>query len=158
MSEHQLIPGQGSNRIALARIDALVCAKLGPARVRGNAQPAAFNRQVAMYLAHRVGGWSTTRIGRFYNGRDHSTVCHAIKRIQALRDSNAEIEGLLSSLIQELGNDNRPEVNPSSATTRASLSNGQHTIWTNDILDDLAERSRLVCVRATVVDGVHVAG
>ena len=73
---------RGSNRIALARIDAVVCARLGPARVRGNAQPAAFNRQVAMYLAHRVGGWSTTRIGRFYNGRDHSTVCHAIRRIR----------------------------------------------------------------------------
>jgi hypothetical protein len=58
---------QGSNRIALARIDAVVSARLGPARVRGNAQPAAFHRQIAMYLAHRVGGWSTTRIGRFYN-------------------------------------------------------------------------------------------
>src|SRR5215475_14042950 len=103
MPEYIPIPGQGGNRIALARIDSLVSAKLGPARVRGNAQPAAFNRQVAMYLAHRVGGWSTTRIGRFYNGRDHSTVCHAIKQIQALRNSNAEIESLLSSLIQELG-------------------------------------------------------
>src|SRR5215471_2560648 len=105
MAEYVPIPGQGGNRIALARIDSLVSAKLGPARVRGNAQPAAFNRQVAMYLAHRVGGWSTTRIGRFYNGRDHSTVCHAIKRIQALRNSNEEIESLLSSLIQELGTD-----------------------------------------------------
>jgi chromosomal replication initiation ATPase DnaA len=83
---------QGSNRIALARIDAVVSARLGPSRLRGNAQPAALNRQIAMYLAHRVGGWSTTRIGRFYNGRDHSTVCHAIKRIQALRDANAEVE------------------------------------------------------------------
>jgi chromosomal replication initiation ATPase DnaA len=95
----------GSSRIALARIDAVVSARLGPARVRGNAQAAAFNRQVAMYMAHRAGGWSTTRIGRFYNGRDHSTVCHAIKRIQALRDSNAEVEALLSSLIQELTTD-----------------------------------------------------
>src|SRR5215471_7005048 len=115
----------GSNRIALARIDALVCARLGPARVRGNAQPAAFNRQIAMYLAHRVGGWSTTRIGRFYNGRDHSTVCHAIKRIEVLRDSNAEVEGLLSSLIQELRNDDGPEGNRPSATTRASPSRAQ---------------------------------
>ena len=39
---------------------------------RCEAQPAAFNRHVAMYLAHRVGGWSTTRIGRFYNGREQS--------------------------------------------------------------------------------------
>ena len=93
---------QGSKRIALARIDAVVSARLWPARIRGNAQPAAFHRQVAMYLAHRVGGWSTTRIGRFYKGRNHSTVCNAIKRIQALRDSNAEVEGLLCSLIQEL--------------------------------------------------------
>jgi hypothetical protein len=140
MPEYVPIPGQGGNRIALGRIDSLVSAKLGPARVRGNAQPAAFHRQVAMYLAHRVGGWSTTRIGRFYNGRDHSTVCYAIKRIQALRNSNAEIEGLLSSLIQELRNHDGPEGNPPLATTRASPSRAQDTIWTSDILDDLAER------------------
>src|SRR5215467_10727011 len=140
MAEYVPIPGQGGNRIALARIDSLVSAKLGPARVRGNAQPAAFNRQVAMYLAHRVGGWSTTRIGRFYNGRDHSPVCHAIKRIQALRNSNTEIEGLLSSLIQELRSDDGPENKPPPATTRAGLSRAQDTIWTSDILDDLAER------------------
>jgi hypothetical protein len=133
-------PWLSSNRIALARIDALVCAKLGPARVRGNAQPAAFHRQVAMYLAHRVGGWSTTSIGRFYNGRDHSTVCHAIKRVQALRDSNPEVEGLLSSLIQELGTDKGAEVNPPSVTTKAYLSRAQDMIWTNEMLDDLAER------------------
>jgi Bacterial dnaA protein helix-turn-helix len=130
----------GSNRIALARIDALVCARLGRARVRGNAQPAAFHRQVAMYLAHRVGGWSTTRIGRFYNGRDHSTVCHALKRIQALRDSNADIEGLLCSLIQELETDKGPEPNPPSATAKAGLSRARDMIWTNEMLDDLADR------------------
>jgi Bacterial dnaA protein helix-turn-helix len=131
---------QGSNRIALARIDAVVSARLGPARVRGNAQPAAFNRQVAMYLAHRVGGWSTTRIGRFYNGRDHSTVCHAIKRIQALRDSHAEVEGLLSSLIQELTTDQGPEVDPPSTTAKADLCRARDMTWTNEMLDDLAER------------------
>ena len=57
-------------QISLADIDAVVSARLGPARVRGHAQPAAFNRQIAMYLAHQVGGWSTTRIGKFYNGWD----------------------------------------------------------------------------------------
>jgi hypothetical protein len=131
---------QGSNRIALARIDALVCARLARARVRGNAQPAAFNRQVAMYLAHRVGGWSTTRIGRFYNGRDHSTVCHAIKRIQALRDSNAEVEGLLSSLIQNLTTDLGAELPPPSTTAKADLWRARDITWTNEMLDDLAER------------------
>src|SRR5580658_1382661 len=40
---------------ALAEIDRAVAGRLGPTRVTGNAQPAAFNRQVAMYLAKRVG-------------------------------------------------------------------------------------------------------
>jgi Bacterial dnaA protein helix-turn-helix len=94
-----------------------------------------------MYLAHRVGGWSTTRIGRFYNGRDHSTVCHAIKRIQELRDSTAEVEGLLVSLIQELTTDKGPELNPPSATAKAYLSLvARDMTWTNEMLDDLAER------------------
>ena len=55
-----------------------------------------------MYLAKHVGGWSTTRIGRFYNGRDHSTVCYALKRVAALRDDDPEVDGLVSSLAAEI--------------------------------------------------------
>jgi hypothetical protein len=91
-------------RIPLETIDSVVCARLGPARVTGNAQPAAFNRQVAMYLAKHVGGWSTTRIGRFYNGRDHSTVCHSIRRVETMRDDNPELDALLTAMSNELRN------------------------------------------------------
>jgi hypothetical protein len=91
-------------RISLAEIDAAVSARLGPTRVPGNAQPACFNRQVAMYLARRVGRWSTTAIGRFYNGRDHSTVCHGIQRIEAVRESDPEVDALLAELKQQLSN------------------------------------------------------
>ncbi len=90
--------------VSLACIDAIITVHLGPARVKGNAQPAAFNRQLAMYLAKNVGRWSTTRIGRFYNGRDHSTVCHvaaqrqnpwrkycAAERSRTVREPTAEI-------------------------------------------------------------------
>jgi hypothetical protein len=48
-------------RISLGAIDATVCARLGPTGGLGNSQPACFNRQVAMYLASRVGRWSTNR-------------------------------------------------------------------------------------------------
>lgn len=65
---------QSVPRVALAKIDGVVSARLGTTRVAGNAQPAVFNRQIAMYLAKHVGGWSTTAISRFYNGRDHSTL------------------------------------------------------------------------------------
>jgi chromosomal replication initiator protein len=84
----------------LAAIDAAVSARLGPTRIQGNAQPACFNRQIAMYLARHVGGWSTTIIGRFYNGRDHSTVCYGIQRIEALRENDPEVDALLTELKQ----------------------------------------------------------
>jgi Bacterial dnaA protein helix-turn-helix len=95
-------PPQSLPRISLAKIDGIVSARLGTTRVAGNAQPAVFNRQIAMYLAKHVGGWSTTAIGRFYNGRDHSTVCYALKRVAALRDDDPEVDGLVASLATEI--------------------------------------------------------
>ena len=89
-------------RLSLATIDAVVSARLGPTRIQGNSQPACFNRQVAMYLAKYVAGWSTTCIGSFYHGRDHSTVIHGIQRIQALRESDPEVDALLSELKDQL--------------------------------------------------------
>ena len=89
-------------RLSLAKIDAVVSPRLGLTRIPGNEQPACFNRQVAMYLSKHVGGWSTTVIGRFYNGRDHSTVCHGIQRIESLRESNPEVDALLAELKLQL--------------------------------------------------------
>lgn len=90
-------------RPSLAEIDAVVAARLGPTRVSGNSQPACFNRQIAMYLAARLGGWSTTAIGEFYSGRDHSTVCYAIQRIEALLESDPEVETLITELKHVVG-------------------------------------------------------
>ena len=89
-------------RIPLAEIDAAVSARLGPTRGIGNSQPACFNRQVAMYLASHVDRWSTKIIGRFYGGRDHSTVCYGIQKIEALRETNPDFDSLLSELKYEL--------------------------------------------------------
>jgi chromosomal replication initiator protein len=94
---------QSVPRVSLAKIDGVVSARLGTTRVAGNAQPAVFNRQIAMYLAKQVGGWSTTAIGRFYNGRDHSTVCYALKRVEALRENDPDVDGLLAALVNEIG-------------------------------------------------------
>jgi len=93
---------RGNKRIPLSEIDSAVAARLGPGRVPGNAQPAAFSRQVGMYLASQVGGWSTTQIGKFYNGRDHSTVCYAVSRVRSLRETDPEVDGLLSLLTTEI--------------------------------------------------------
>ena len=51
-----------------------------------------------MYLASHVGRWSTTVIGRFYRGRDHSTVVHSIQRIEAMRETDSNLDVLLCDL------------------------------------------------------------
>jgi len=89
-------------RIPLAEIDAAVAARLGATRGLGNSQPACFNRQVAMYLGKHIGKWSTKTIGRYYGGRDHSTVCYGIQRIEALRDSDANVDALVCDLQRHL--------------------------------------------------------
>ena len=54
-----------------------------PRRARAVARP----RQVAMYLAKQLTTRSLPEIGRKFGGRDHTTVMHAIKRVEELRQS-----------------------------------------------------------------------
>jgi len=49
------------------------------------AKQAALARQVAMYLAHIVFAMSMRDVARGF-GRKHSTCCHAIQRVEALRE------------------------------------------------------------------------
>lgn len=48
-------------------------------------------RQVAMYLAKRLTTRSLPEIGRKFGGKDHTTVMHAVKRMEELRASDAEL-------------------------------------------------------------------
>lgn len=48
-------------------------------------------RQVAMYLAKRLTSKSLPEIGRKFGGKDHTTVMHAVKRIEELRVSDQEL-------------------------------------------------------------------
>src|SRR5215831_16529860 len=89
-------------RVSLARIEQVVSAHLGPGRVPGNVQGPCFSRQVSMYLARHVGRWSFSQIGRFYNGRHHTTVLHAIKKIENFKKSDEGVEALIEVLTDEL--------------------------------------------------------
>jgi len=59
-------------------------------------------RQIAMYLAKRLTTRSLPEIGRKFGGRDHSTVIHAVRRIEELRDSDREIDSAVRVLLHEL--------------------------------------------------------
>jgi chromosomal replication initiator protein len=54
-------------------------------RSRGVARP----RQVAMYLSKLLTPRSLPEIGRKFGGRDHTTVMHAVRRVEELRASDA---------------------------------------------------------------------
>lgn len=60
---------------------------VGPKRTRTIARP----RQVAMFLAKQMTSRSLPEIGRRFGGRDHTTVMHAVKRIEALRATDTQI-------------------------------------------------------------------
>ncbi|WP_081987853.1 chromosomal replication initiator protein DnaA [Sphingomonas sp. 37zxx] len=59
-------------------------------------------RQIAMYLAKRLTTRSLPEIGRKFGNRDHSTVIHAVKRIEDLRGKDREIDGAVRSLMRQL--------------------------------------------------------
>ena len=60
---------------------------IGPKRLRNFARP----RQVAMYLCKQMTSRSLPEIGRRFGGRDHTTVMHGVKRIEELRNQDAQI-------------------------------------------------------------------
>ena len=92
-------------RLSLEQIDSTVSSQLGPGRVTGNEQGPCFSRQISMYLAKHVGGWSMVKIGRFYNGRHHTTVLHAIQKVQRLRCEDDSVDALIEVLTAALRED-----------------------------------------------------
>src|ERR1035438_9612247 len=92
----------GIGRLSLEQIEATVADHLGNGRVPGNQSAPCLSRQVSMYLAKNVVGWSTTRIGRFYNGRHHTTVLHAIEKIERLRQGDESLNALIEVITAEL--------------------------------------------------------
>jgi chromosomal replication initiator protein len=67
-------------------------------RARAVARP----RQVAMYLAKKMTPRSLPEIGRIFGGRDHSTVIHAVRTIEGLRQTNPDIDADIRALQRQL--------------------------------------------------------
>jgi chromosomal replication initiator protein len=56
-------------------------------RARNIARP----RQIAMYLAKNLTSLSYPEIGRQFGGRDHTTVMHAVRTVENLMKSDAQL-------------------------------------------------------------------
>lgn len=67
-------------------------------RTRSIARP----RQVAMALAKELTNHSLPEIGNAFGGRDHTTVLHACRKIEELKESNREIRDDYNNLLRLL--------------------------------------------------------
>lgn len=72
----------------------------GKKRTRSLVQP----RQIAMYIARSITDYSTTEIGCEFGGRDHTTVMHAIQRIEGLVKSDSGMSTTIQKLEREVQN------------------------------------------------------
>ena len=67
---------------------------ISPRRARAVARP----RQVAMFLCKLLTSKSLPEIGRGFGGRDHTTVIHAVKKIEELRLTDPQIDEDIENL------------------------------------------------------------
>lgn len=72
---------------------------IGPSRVRSLAAA----RQLAMYLARDLTRASLPQIGRFFGNRDHTTVLHACRMVEAALTTDQKLSRTVRELKAELG-------------------------------------------------------
>ncbi len=63
-------------------------------------------RHTAMYLTRQLTDLSLPEIGRHFGGRDHTTIIHAIGRVEKMIDSDPEFRENVDHLMKEIENGN----------------------------------------------------
>jgi len=61
-----------------------------------------FPRQIGMYLCRKLTDESFTKIGTEFGGKDHSTVIHAVEKIEQEIKVNKDLENIISKLTKDI--------------------------------------------------------
>jgi chromosomal replication initiator protein len=67
-------------------------------RQKNNSRPVVIPRQIAMYLARHLNGASFPQIGLRFGSRHHTTVMHAINKIERQRRTDRDLATVLNVL------------------------------------------------------------
>ena len=59
-------------------------------------------RQIAMFLCKALTSFSYPEIGKAFGGKDHSTVIHAVKKIESLLDDDQRLKKQISDLKESI--------------------------------------------------------
>ena len=74
--------------------------KVADQKAKSRTQAVAFPRQIAMYLARQLTHASLAEVGRAFGGKDHTTVLHAVDKIQSLLQEDPKLRKTVDGLIQ----------------------------------------------------------
>jgi chromosomal replication initiator protein len=74
--------------------------KFADFKAKNRTRAVAFPRQIAMYLARQLTHASLAEVGRAFGGKDHTTVLHAVGKIQALLQEDPKLRKTVDGLIQ----------------------------------------------------------
>jgi chromosomal replication initiator protein len=91
------------DKITIGQVQRTVCdfysVTLSDLKMKNRTNAVAFPRQVAMYLARHLTQTSLADVGRAFGGRDHTTVLHAVDKIQALMQGDSKFRKTVDGLI-----------------------------------------------------------
>jgi chromosomal replication initiator protein len=76
--------------------------KLSDMKARKRTDAVAYPRQIAMYLSRELTPASLPEIGNAFGGRDHTTVIHAINKIEQKMKQDTDLAASIESLIQQI--------------------------------------------------------
>ena len=71
-------------------------------KAKKRTQDIANARQIAMYFCRELTDYSFPKIGEAFGGRDHTTVMHAVDKVEEFRKSNPVVANQLADLMRQL--------------------------------------------------------
>ncbi len=96
--------GEEEKVITIDQIQRKVCdffgIKLSDLKAQNRTKAIAFPRQIAMYLSRQLTHASLSEVGRAFGGKDHTTVLHAVDKVQTLLQEDPKLRKTIDGLIQ----------------------------------------------------------
>jgi len=96
--------GEEEKIISIDQIQRKVCdffgIKISDLKAQNRTKAVAFPRQIAMYLSRQLTHASLSEVGRAFGGKDHTTVLHAVDKIQTLLQEDPKLRKVVDGLIQ----------------------------------------------------------
>jgi chromosomal replication initiator protein len=71
-------------------------------KAKNNSPQVAFPRQVAMYVCKQLTDCSLPELGRRFGGKHHSTVIHAIQKIEKKRGAEKDFDKLIDNFMHSV--------------------------------------------------------